>query len=86
MSFSRDDGRLSVISGEGKWTVLQRAQLGEETYATPALVDRRIDLRTNGHLYCFKQVTPAAKCGFQIQNREPDPSGPGSLFQFNPVA
>jgi len=47
-------GRLSVISGEGKWKVLHRAQFGEETYATPALVDGRIYLRTNGHLYCFK--------------------------------
>ncbi|MEC7556867.1 MAG: PQQ-binding-like beta-propeller repeat protein, partial [Planctomycetota bacterium] len=27
---------------------------GEETYATPAIVDGRIYLRTNGHLYCFK--------------------------------
>ena len=47
-------GRLSVISGEGKWKVLHRAQFGEETYATPAIVDGRIYLRTNGHLYCFK--------------------------------
>jgi len=47
-------GRLSVISGEGKWKVLHRAQFGEETYATPALVDGRIYLRTHGHLYCFK--------------------------------
>jgi outer membrane protein assembly factor BamB len=47
-------GRLSVISGEGKWTVLHRAQFGEETYATPAIVDGRIYLRTDGHLYCFE--------------------------------
>ena len=47
-------GRLSVISGEGKWQVLHRAQFGEETYATPAIVDGRIYLRTDGHLYCFR--------------------------------
>ena len=47
-------GRLSVVSGEGKWKVLHRAQFGEETYATPAIVDGRIYLRTDGHLYCFR--------------------------------
>jgi len=45
---------LSVVSGEGKWKVLHRAQFGEETYATPAIVDGRIYLRTDGHLYCFR--------------------------------
>ena len=47
-------GRLSVVSGEGKWKVLHRAQFCEETYATPAIVDGRIYLRTDGHLYCFR--------------------------------
>ncbi len=47
-------GRLSVISGTGQWKVLHRAQFGEEIYATPAIVDGRIYLRTNGHLYCFR--------------------------------
>lgn len=47
-------GRLSVVSGEGKWKVLHRTQFGEETYATPAIVDGRIYLRTDGHLYCFR--------------------------------
>lgn len=46
-------GRLSVVSGRGQWEVLHRADFGEEVYATPALVDGRIYLRTAAHLYCF---------------------------------
>jgi hypothetical protein len=33
--------------------LLHAAELGEECYATPALVDGQIFLRTSGHLYCF---------------------------------
>lgn len=46
-------GTLSVVSAEDQWTVLHSAEFGEEAYATPAIVDGRIYLRTSGHLYCF---------------------------------
>lgn len=46
-------GEISVISAEGKWEELASAEFGEEAFATPALVDGRIYLRTAGHLYCF---------------------------------
>ena len=46
-------GRLSVISGRGDWEVLHNIDFGEEAYATPAIVDGRIYLRTAGHMYCF---------------------------------
>jgi outer membrane protein assembly factor BamB len=46
-------GELTVISAEPQWRVLATADFGEETFATPALVDGRIYLRTAGHLYCF---------------------------------
>ena len=46
-------GQLSVVSAEQKWELLSSADFGEEAYATPALVDGRIYLRTVGHLYCF---------------------------------
>ena len=46
-------GQVSVISPEAKWTVLADADFGEEIYATPALVDGRIYLRTTGYLYCL---------------------------------
>jgi len=46
-------GELSVISAEPEWKKLSSADFGEDAYATPALVDGKIYLRTNGHLYCF---------------------------------
>lgn len=46
-------GALSVISAEPEWQELANTEFGEETYATPAIVDSRIYLRTSGHLYCF---------------------------------
>jgi len=35
------------------WKVIHSAEFGDECYATPAIVDGRIYLRTSGHLYCF---------------------------------
>lgn len=46
-------GTLSVVSAADRWEVLHSAEFGEECFATPALLDGRIYLRTSGHLYCF---------------------------------
>ncbi len=46
-------GELSVVSAEAKWKVLHRARLGAEAFATPALADGKIYLRTAEYLYCF---------------------------------
>jgi outer membrane protein assembly factor BamB len=46
-------GTLSVVSAADQWQVLHSAEFGEECFATPALLDGRIYLRTSGHLYCF---------------------------------
>jgi outer membrane protein assembly factor BamB len=48
-----EQGQLTVISAEGDWQVLHTAEFGEGGYATPAIVDGRIYLRTAVHLYCF---------------------------------
>jgi len=48
-----EEGKLTVISDSGDWQVLHTAEFGENTYATPAVVDGKIYLRTVGHLYCF---------------------------------
>jgi outer membrane protein assembly factor BamB len=48
-----DRGRLTVVSAKPEWRVLATSDFGEDTYATPAIVDGRIYLRTAGHLYCF---------------------------------
>lgn len=47
-------GTLSVVSAADPWQVLHSAEFGEECYATPALLNGRIYLRTSGHLYCFQ--------------------------------
>ena len=46
-------GRITVITAEGDWQVLSTTDFDEDCYATPAIVDGKIYLRTNGHLYCF---------------------------------
>jgi len=48
-----ETGQLTVVSAEAKWEELATANFGENAYATPAIVDGRIYLRTVGHLYCF---------------------------------
>jgi len=46
-------GELTVISAEPQWRELSSVKFGEDAYATPAIVDGRIYLRTAGHLFCF---------------------------------
>jgi outer membrane protein assembly factor BamB len=46
-------GDLTVVSAEPKWQVLHAARFNAEVFATPAIVDGRIYLRTAEHLYCF---------------------------------
>lgn len=47
-------GHVSVLSSFAEWKTLHDAEFGEAIYATPAIVEGRIYLRTNGHLYCFE--------------------------------
>jgi outer membrane protein assembly factor BamB len=56
-------GTLSVVSATEQWKVLHSAEFNEEGYATPALVDGRIYLRTSGHLYCFGSKVAAGASG-----------------------
>lgn len=46
-------GQLTVISAQPDWQVLSTADFSEDVYATPAIVDGRIYLRTAGNLFCF---------------------------------
>ncbi len=48
-----EEGRLTVLSADRECRTLHTADFGEKAFATPALIDNRIYLRTNGHLYCF---------------------------------
>lgn len=51
--FANQPGQVTVVSAEGQWKAVHSADFEEEIYATPALVDGRIYLRTSGHLYCL---------------------------------
>jgi outer membrane protein assembly factor BamB len=48
-------GRLTVVNAAPEWKILSSKNLEEDAYATPAIVDGRIYVRTAGHLFC---------CGF----------------------
>jgi hypothetical protein len=42
-----------VVSGEGNWEIQAINNLDEEIFATPAIVDSRIYVRTREALWCF---------------------------------
>ncbi len=47
------NGFLSVVQAGREWKVLSTSNFEEDVYATPAIADGRIYVRTSGHLYCF---------------------------------
>ncbi|MBI3693916.1 MAG: PQQ-binding-like beta-propeller repeat protein [Acidobacteria bacterium] len=53
------EGKASVLKPGAQWEVLAVNDLKDECYATPALVDDRIYLRTRSRLYCFGQAETA---------------------------
>jgi outer membrane protein assembly factor BamB len=48
-----EKGKVSVLKPDGGLEPVMVNDLQEDIYATPALVDGRIYLRTRGTLYCF---------------------------------
>jgi outer membrane protein assembly factor BamB len=46
-------GQVSVLKAAGEWEVLAVNDLDDETFATPAIADGRLFIRTRGALYCF---------------------------------
>ena len=47
------EGKVSVLQAGSKWKVLATNDLGQEVFATPAIADGRIYIRTADTLYCF---------------------------------
>ena len=47
------DGTVSVVSAKGEWEVLAVNALGDEVFATPAIADGRLYVRTRSTFYCF---------------------------------
>jgi outer membrane protein assembly factor BamB len=48
-----ENGKVAVITPGAEWEALSVADLDEPCYATPAIADGRIYLRTASSLYCF---------------------------------
>ena len=48
-----ETGKLSVVKAGKEWELLSLNDLNEPCYATPALADSRLYLRTQTTLYCF---------------------------------
>lgn len=47
------DGTVSVVKAAGEWEVLAVNSLGDEVFATPAIDDGKLYIRTKSALYCF---------------------------------
>jgi len=48
-----ESGAVSVLKAAGDWEILKVNQLDDECFATPAIADGRIYIRTRSALYCF---------------------------------
>ena len=48
-----EGGAVSVLKAAGEWEILKVNQLDDECFATPAIADGRIYIRTRSALYCF---------------------------------
>ncbi|MGI8733354.1 MAG: PQQ-binding-like beta-propeller repeat protein [Pyrinomonadaceae bacterium] len=46
-------GQVSVLKAAGEWEVLKVNELDDECFATPAIADGRMYIRTRSALYCF---------------------------------
>jgi len=51
--FASGDGVITVLRAGDKLDVAARNDLGEPIFATPAILDGRLYVRTTGHLYAF---------------------------------
>ena len=49
------DGTVSVVDAKGAWEILSVNVLGDEVFATPAIADGRLYVRTKSTLYSFGQ-------------------------------
>ena len=47
-------GQLVVLSASRDWEIQSTSSLGEELWATPAIVDGRVYVRSQKALYCFE--------------------------------
>ena len=48
-----EEGKVVVVRADAEWEVLAVNNLDEDIFATPAILDSRIYVRTRAALYCF---------------------------------
>jgi outer membrane protein assembly factor BamB len=48
-----ESGIVSVVKAAGHWELLATNKLGDECYATPAIVDNKLYIRASTAIYCF---------------------------------
>ena len=60
MFFASKEGKVSVVRAAGEFELLGVSDLGEEVWATPALADGRLLIRTQKALYCFGRRAKAS--------------------------
>jgi outer membrane protein assembly factor BamB len=48
-----EGGAVSVLKADGDWQILVVNQLDDECFATPAIADHKLYIRTRSALYCF---------------------------------
>jgi len=46
-------GTVSVVKATGDWEILAVNELDDECYATPAIAEGRLFVRTQSAIYCF---------------------------------
>jgi outer membrane protein assembly factor BamB len=51
--FVSQNGKMTVVKAGGEWEVAASIDFEEECYATPAIVDNSLYVRTRSALYCF---------------------------------
>jgi hypothetical protein len=49
---------MTIVRPGPKLEIVARNELGEETYASPAISDAQIFLRGAQHLYCIRPARP----------------------------
>ncbi|MFP6596757.1 MAG: serine/threonine protein kinase, partial [Candidatus Hydrogenedentota bacterium] len=48
-------GVMYIIKAGPEYELIAKIDMGELTFATPAFMDGRIYIRTEGHLYCIEE-------------------------------
>ena len=56
-----EEGKVVVLRAGGDWEILAMNSLGEDCFATPALSEGRIYLRTAEALYCFGAISSTSE-------------------------